>query len=209
MSPTRDLASVDLWEHSLDRSRRRRVLAEDARKTIARRKHASLAVSAAVAATPIVPSVIATAMGGGSKGASATRKQTQDQNHNRVLLKLGAVSPSVAEVQRKLHVADDGYFGPVTQKAVRKFQKKHQLAATGKIDIKTWLKLFPDGMIFYAPHTGLAQLATHAPAGAVTGAPGGSGTVRLTACAATVSGRWARCTRSRIRRAGSARRPPR
>jgi hypothetical protein len=168
-SPTRDLASPVVWERSLERSQRRRVLAEDARRTIARRKHASLAVSAAMAATPVIPSVISSAMSGGKKGASDTRKLSHETQTNRVLLKLGAVSPSVAEVQRELNIPDDGYFGPVTQKAVKKFQKKHHLAATGKVDIKTWLKLFPDGMIFYAPGTGLAQLATHAPAGALAG----------------------------------------
>ena len=46
----RDLASPELWQRSLERSRRRRVLAEDARKEIARRKTASFAVTAAMAA---------------------------------------------------------------------------------------------------------------------------------------------------------------
>ena len=188
-SPTRDrshrdLASLDIWEHSLDRSRRRRVLAEDARRTIARRKHASLAVSAAMAATPIVPSVIASAMSGSKKGTTNTRKLNADQGHNRVLLKLGAVSPSVAEVQRKLQIADDGYYGPVTQQAVRAFQKRNHLAATGKIDIKTWLKLFPEGMILYAPHSGMAQLATQAPASAVADTSGQTADASLTTASA-------------------------
>ncbi|MDQ3849709.1 MAG: hypothetical protein M3296_03730, partial [Actinomycetota bacterium] len=55
----RDLSNVELWELSLERSRRRRELAEDARRTISRRRQASLAVSAAMATTPVIPSVIA------------------------------------------------------------------------------------------------------------------------------------------------------
>src|SRR5436853_344123 len=31
------------------------------------------------------------------------------------------------------------------------------------VDVKTWLKLFPDGMVIYAPHTGVAQLSAQAP----------------------------------------------
>jgi hypothetical protein len=211
-SPTRershrDLASLDIWEHSLDRSRRRRVLAEDARKTIARRKHASIAVSAAMAATPIAPSVIASAMSGGKRGTTNTRKLDVNQGHNRVLLKLGAVSPSVAEVQRKLQVADDGYFGPVTQKAVRAFQKANHLSVTGKIDVKTWLKLFPDGMILYAPQSGLAQLASHAPANAVAGTAGQTGQISnasLTTASAGSAAPAAQVTGGNLKAAGGA-----
>ena len=104
---TRDLSSGELWQHSLERSRRRRVLAEDARKTITRKKHASLAVTAAMAATPVAPSLIASASSGPGRGTlSAT--QIRHENSDRVLLKKGAVSPSVAQLQRRLKLADDG-----------------------------------------------------------------------------------------------------
>ena len=163
-SATRDLASHEVWDRSLERSRRRRVLAEDARKSISRRRHASLAVSAAMATTPVIPSVIASSLGGGGKDSNATRTVNADHGE-RILLKLGAVSPSVAQVQRKLNVADDGYFGPITEKAVKQFQARHNLAPTGMVDVKTWLKLFPTGLVIYAPHSGIAQLASQAPAG--------------------------------------------
>jgi peptidoglycan hydrolase-like protein with peptidoglycan-binding domain len=159
---TRDLASHELWDRSLDRSRRRRVLAEDARKTISRRRQASLAVSAAMATTPVIPSVIAGAMSATGKDTHKTKVQKPDTG-TRILLKRGAVSPSVATLQRRLNVPDDGYYGPVTEKAVKKFQKKHHLAPTGMVDVKTWLKLFPDGMVIYAPHSGVAQMAAQAP----------------------------------------------
>ena len=45
-APLRDLASVEVWEKSLERSRRRRVLAAQGRREMARRKQASAAVSA-------------------------------------------------------------------------------------------------------------------------------------------------------------------
>src|SRR5437660_1058527 len=168
-APTRDLAPHELWELSQDRSRRRRVLAEDARKTISRRRNASLAVSAAMATTPVIPSVIASAMSGAGKHTKNTRNLQPDTGQ-RILLKAGAVSPSVATLQRRLGVPDDGYFGPVTEKAVKKFQQRHHLPMTGMVDVKTWLKLFPDGMVIYAPHAGVAQLSAQAPKAALRNA---------------------------------------
>ena len=168
-SATRDLASHELWERSLERSRRRRVLAEDARRTISRRRNASLAVSAAMATTPVIPSVIASSMSGARKDTKKMRTVTPDTGQ-RILLKVGAVSPSVATLQRRLGVPDDGYFGPVTQRAVKQFQQRHHLPVTGMVDVKTWLKLFPDGMVIYAPHAGVAQLSARAPQAAIRNA---------------------------------------
>jgi hypothetical protein len=148
----------------LERSRRRRELAEDARKTISRRRQASLAVSAAMATTPVVPSVIAGAMTGNGNDPHSTRTLPPD-NGQRILLKLGAVSPSVGQLQRRLEIPDDGYFGPVTEAAVKKFQRQHNLVVTGMVDVKTWLKLFPDGMVIYKPNSGVAQMASHVPEG--------------------------------------------
>ncbi len=53
----RDLASIEIWNQSLVRSQRRRELAAAARKDISRKKSASLAISAAMAASPVWPSV--------------------------------------------------------------------------------------------------------------------------------------------------------
>lgn len=48
----------------------------------------------------------------------------------------------VKQVQRVLNVAVDGYYGPVTEQAVRNFQKKAGLAVDGIVGPKTWEKLF-------------------------------------------------------------------
>jgi hypothetical protein len=63
----RDLATHELWERSLERSRHRRRLREASRRSVARRKGASLATASALLATPVAP-VFA---GGGAKTARA------------------------------------------------------------------------------------------------------------------------------------------
>ncbi|MEA2353839.1 MAG: hypothetical protein QOJ14_2253 [Thermoleophilaceae bacterium] len=200
---TRDLASHELWDRSLDRSRRRRVLAEDARKTISRRRQASLAVSAAMATTPVIPSVIAGAMNVTGKDTKTTRTHKPDTGQ-RILLKRGAVSPSVATLQRRLNVPDDGFYGPVTEKAVKKFQKKHHLAATGMVDVKTWLKLFPDGMVIYAPHSGVAQLAAQAPQNTLRGASAQSGAgVASVSAASAKAAKKAKSHRASLKKASA------
>jgi Putative peptidoglycan binding domain len=147
----RDLASVELWQDSLVRSQRRRLLAADARKDHNRKKTASVAVSAAVAAAPMWPSVTATAGDLSKDEASKLAHNLKNNHEERVLLSQGDESTAVAELQRALGIADDGIFGPHTRAAVIAFQKRHGLPATGKVDVKTWLKLFPTDMIVYAP----------------------------------------------------------
>jgi murein L,D-transpeptidase YcbB/YkuD len=132
----RDLSSTELWLESLERSQRRRELSELARKHVARQKSASLAVSAAMAATPIAPTF--SAFGGGGK-ASAKKshqrllKEQKRDGGTRVLLERGMTSAAVAEVQQELGIAVDGIFGPITEAAVERFQKKHDLPATGRV----------------------------------------------------------------------------
>jgi peptidoglycan hydrolase-like protein with peptidoglycan-binding domain len=160
----RDLASVELWQDSLDRSRRRRTLAESARKDIARRKTASLAVSAAVVAAPTWPGIAAAA--GLSQERTTKLARKLDRRHvDRVLLEQGDWSPAVIELQRGLRIADDGIFGPQTEAAVRAFQERVGLDQTGEVNVKTWLKLFPNDLIVYAP-TGSGQAS-----GASAGGP--------------------------------------
>ena len=147
----RDLASTELWQESLERSQRRRVLAADARKDQARKKTASFAVSAAVAASPMWPSVTATADDLSKDEAGKLARKLKHNHAEHVLLAYGDQSSAVAELQRALGIADDGIFGPKTRAAVVAFQKAHGLLPTGKVDVKTWLKLFPTDMIIYAP----------------------------------------------------------
>jgi cell wall-associated NlpC family hydrolase len=104
MTGTRDLACPELWERSLERSRRRRELA-------AQRRPGVQAVSAvALAATLASPAA-----------AGAT------------LLRTHSHGPAVADAQRALGVAADGEFGPMTRRAVRAFQRAHGLEVDGII----------------------------------------------------------------------------
>jgi flagellum-specific peptidoglycan hydrolase FlgJ len=45
---------------------------------------------------------------------------------------------TVKMVQAKVHIAQDGAWGPVTDKAVRAFQKAHNLAVDGTVGPATW-----------------------------------------------------------------------
>src|SRR4051812_10439067 len=104
MTGTRDLACPELWERSLERSRRRRELAAQ------RRPGAKAASAVALAATLASPAA-----------AGAT------------LLRTHSHGPAVADAQRALGVAADGEFGPLTRRAVREFQRAHGLEVDGII----------------------------------------------------------------------------
>jgi hypothetical protein len=64
VDPMRDLGSVEFWEGSLARSRQRRRLSEIGRRSRRRRKSATLAMSAALVAAPVLPRTLATARSG-------------------------------------------------------------------------------------------------------------------------------------------------
>src|SRR3954453_10243765 len=125
----RDLASPDLWEDSLERSRRRRVLAARGRREMPGKKQASAAVSAAMVMTQTAPAFAAAAAAGGSGSGT---KVAQSSPANRAiapaapgqLLRFGSTGPDVARIQNTLGIANDGIFGPQTEAAVRAFQQK-------------------------------------------------------------------------------------
>jgi peptidoglycan hydrolase-like protein with peptidoglycan-binding domain len=169
----RDLSSTQLWHESLERSQRRRELSELARKHQSRQKSASLAVTAAMATTPIAPT-FKTFGGDGPQRASASHSRILEDRDDgtRILLERGMSSAAVVEVQQELKVAEDGIFGPITERAVKRYQAKHGLPPTGKVDVRTWLTLFPDGMVVYDPSNQSAQLAAQAPKQAVQGLAG-------------------------------------
>lgn len=148
----RDLASGQLWEDSLHRSRRRRRQAAHARKEQNRRKTASLAVSAAVVAAPMWPSVAGSGRFEAKADAAAGLKPRDARE--RVLLSFGDTGPAVASLQHKLGIVEDGIFGPQTEAAVRAFQKRTKLPVTGDVDVRTWLSLFPNDAIVAASGTG-------------------------------------------------------
>jgi lysozyme family protein len=56
-------------------------------------------------------------------------------------LRVGSRGAAVARVQRTLHVAADGVFGPRTRAAVVRFQRSHHLPATGVVNAATWQAL--------------------------------------------------------------------
>ena len=151
--PARDLASVELWERSLARSRHRRRLAEIGRKARRRRKSVSLALSAALAAGPVLPSGLAAAESSSgiaaAGGMDAGDGLAVSSASSRVVLELGSHGALVAALQRRLndvlpftHLALDGIYGPLTRGAVVNFQRQHNLDATGAVDVGTWASLF-------------------------------------------------------------------
>src|SRR5688572_3422912 len=144
-APTRDLASHDLWEGSLERSRRRRVLAAQGRREVAKKKHASAAVSAAMVVTQAAPAVAAAAAGGtgGPKVADTSpANRAIAPGAPQDILRLGSTGPEVARVQAALAIQTDGIFGPQTDAAVRIFQQRNGLTVDGLVGAQTWRVLF-------------------------------------------------------------------
>src|ERR687890_1980086 len=65
-APTRDLSAPELWQRSLERSRRRRVTAPQLRRQAARRRRASSAMAAAMIAGPAAQIAAAQPSDGGA-----------------------------------------------------------------------------------------------------------------------------------------------
>ena len=144
----RDLASQELWQRSLARSRHRRQLAADMRRRAPRRKGVSIAATAAMVVGPAVPRFAAASSGPDSSNASAGETTAP------MLLHEGDSGNGVAALQQRLnrdlprdHLPVDGFFGPKTRAAVRHFQSQHALPPTGEVDAKTWIALFPGDAI--------------------------------------------------------------
>ncbi|MGI8593118.1 MAG: peptidoglycan DD-metalloendopeptidase family protein [Solirubrobacteraceae bacterium] len=137
----RDLASPDLWDRSLRRSRERRRVAEIHRRTAPRRKGISLAVSAALLASPVFPR-FASAHAGSGIGTPTEDTGGPAAPRAPELLERGDTGSAVEEAQRALGVTADGVFGPITEAAVKRFQGHEGLPRTGRVDPTTWMKLF-------------------------------------------------------------------
>lgn len=56
-------------------------------------------------------------------------------------IKIGMKTPKVEEIQKLLGIKADGDFGPKTETAVKNFQKKSKLKATGIVDEETYRQL--------------------------------------------------------------------
>ena len=116
---SRDLGSPDVWERSLNRSRRRREAAAARR---ANRKKCAVP-TALIAATLIVP---AGHVAKAQEPVATSAVGTGD-------LKIGSKGPAVAAAQRALGIPADGVFGRQTRGAVRTFQRAHGLLVDGVI----------------------------------------------------------------------------
>jgi cell wall-associated NlpC family hydrolase len=57
------------------------------------------------------------------------------------VLAQGATGPAVKTIQAAIGTPDDGDFGPATAKALRLWQKAHEVAASGVVDAATWAAL--------------------------------------------------------------------
>lgn len=158
----RDLASAELWTRSLDRSRHRRDLAAVSRRAAPKRKGASVALSAAVAATPVLPGLAAARDTGWSVGSPVGISAFHRGGSPRGFLEIGSTGPAVRAVQRELRIPSDGIFGPKTRTAVRIFQQRVGLRVTGQVDIQTWMALFRSRVVLY-------QQGTETSAGALPG----------------------------------------
>src|SRR4051795_9728932 len=155
-APQRDLASVEVWDRSLERSRRRRVLAAQGRKELARRKQASVAASAAMVVSPTAAAFAAAGSGGGSGShvsAASSANRAIAPAAPKHYLRIGSQGPDVVRVQSALAQAPDGIFGSRTDAAVRIFQARNGLASDGIVGPKTWGVMFGPHGVSYDPST--------------------------------------------------------
>jgi cell wall-associated NlpC family hydrolase len=130
VSTTRDLSDPELWDISATLARGKRLAAEPGLLPQARVAGATLVVAAVAAALPV-------------PNGSATRARSSGTARVHVeLLKVGSRGPGVTRVQRALHIAADGIFGPQTRRAVRGFQKRHGLLVDGIVGPQTRKALF-------------------------------------------------------------------
>ena len=140
----RDLAAPELWDRSLDRSRRRRALLPKARRENNRRKHVSAALATAVVVGPGAPIAAAQVSGDVSAAVAAESPANRaiEIREGGLPLRVGSQGDLVAHVQTKLGVASDGIFGPQTDAAVRKYQLSAGLDVDGIVGPNTWSSLF-------------------------------------------------------------------
>ena len=59
-------------------------------------------------------------------------------DENRPTLRRGASGDLVKEIQKSVGVTADGDFGPITEAAVRRFQRLHGLVPDGIVGPQTW-----------------------------------------------------------------------
>ena len=153
----RDLASVELWEKSLERSVRRRELAERQRRQAPKTKGTAAVMSAALFVSPMLSMISAAGAHNGADAAGETSPGRGVRAVVPTLLREGDTGRMVAAVQRKLAVDADGIFGPITRQAVLDFQGRTGLTRTGEVDAKTWQALFRASVSYAADDSVIAE----------------------------------------------------
>lgn len=63
-----------------------------------------------------------------------------------IIARKGNRGSNVKTIQRLLKIYSDGIFGPLTEEAVKTFQKEQGLTADGIVGVKTWSKLLTKAM---------------------------------------------------------------
>lgn len=149
--PDRDLASNELWLNSLERSRYRREQAELGRRQTSRRKSASMAISAAMLATPAVPTMVAAKGGPAGSSEPVVDVHRAPAEQPQLKLKQGDSGPAVAAIQRELGITVDGIFGPETRAAIEAFQASAGLDVDGIVGPATWGALFANQDVSFVP----------------------------------------------------------
>lgn len=73
-------------------------------------------------------------------------------------VKLGSRGADVKTLQTKLNLSADGIFGPITEEAVKEFQKANGLTVDGIVGPKTWEKL---GVVTPANKRNITEIIVH------------------------------------------------
>ena len=165
----RDLATPEPWARSLERSQRRRALVPKARRENRRRKHVSAALATAVVAGPATPLAAAQVTSGDLSAAVAAESPANraiEIREGGLPLQVGSQGDLVTQVQRELHVDEDGIFGVQTDAAVRSYQQAKGLDVDGIVGLATWGSLFPGQT--HGAATGAAIGGSNIPAAAQT-----------------------------------------
>jgi cell wall-associated NlpC family hydrolase len=116
----RDLSAPAPWERSLWCSRQRRRAAATRKPMPTRAAGLSLAVVASAVTVPLMPASAAATPAAHSAHAGAS-----------TMLHKGSRGRAVAALQRALGITADGAFGPQTRHAVRAYQRAHGLEVDG------------------------------------------------------------------------------
>jgi peptidoglycan hydrolase-like protein with peptidoglycan-binding domain len=126
----RDLTDPELWDISRSWAKAKRLAAEPGTMPQARVAGAALVVAAVAAALPVPGGAH-----GRVKGAGAAEVRAE-------LLRMGSRGAAVVKLQRRLGIAADGIFGPITRARVRAFQKRHGLLVDGIVGPQTRAALY-------------------------------------------------------------------